>query len=203
MAQEEPETPPPPPPPPTLNPAFPLSLQEYAVTAQSYLVSKDKHFDGLATAALVFDPQNRTLLLRRAPHDSMPNRWEPPGGAVDDTDETILHACARELWEEAGLVARRIVRVVPEGGGFGAVFTNRTGRRVFCRFTFEVDVEDREAVRTDPSEHTDSVWATEEEVLAERMADGRALPITAPVTKKALLEGFQARRDAKGSGDPA
>lgn len=198
MTQEKPKTPPP------LNPTIPLSLQEYAVPARSYLLSKDKHFDGLAAGALIFDPQNRTLLLRRAPHDSMPNRWEPPGGAVDDaTDETILHACARELWEEAGLVARRIVRAVPESGGFGAVFTNRTGRRVFCRFTFEVDVEDWRVVRTDPREHTDWLWATEEEVLAERMADGRALPITAPMTKKVLLEGFQAKRDAKGSEDLA
>jgi 8-oxo-dGTP pyrophosphatase MutT (NUDIX family) len=29
----------------------------------------------------------------------MPNKWELPGGAVDDDDPTILHAAARELAE--------------------------------------------------------------------------------------------------------
>lgn len=40
---------------------------------------------------------------------------------MDDTDETILHAAARELKEETGLTAIRVVRKVaqftfPDGG---------------------------------------------------------------------------------------
>jgi len=48
------------------------------------------------------------LPLQRAASDEEPNKWEPPGGGCDDDDESILHAAARELWEEAGLQAARI-----------------------------------------------------------------------------------------------
>ncbi len=39
---------------------------------------------------------------------------EIPGGKMDDTDETILHAAARELKEETGLTATRAVRQVTQ-----------------------------------------------------------------------------------------
>ncbi|KAL6850619.1 hypothetical protein ACO1O0_007743 [Amphichorda felina] len=174
---------------------FPPALDQWNLSMRAWLQANDKHYDGLHASALVYDPRGRTLLLQRAAHDSMPNRWEPAGGAVDDEDETILHACARELREEAGLVARRVVRVVPETG-VGDVFTNRTGRRFYYRFVFEVEVEDVGVVRTDPEEHSRWVWATEDEVRAERTEDGTEMPFTAAITKKVLLEGFEARAGA-------
>jgi ADP-ribose pyrophosphatase YjhB (NUDIX family) len=39
-------------------------------------------------------------------------KQEIPGGKVDDTDETLLHATARELKEESGLTATRVVQKV-------------------------------------------------------------------------------------------
>ena len=39
---------------------------------------------------------------------------EIPGGKMDDTDETVLHAAARELREETGLIATRVVRKVAQ-----------------------------------------------------------------------------------------
>ena len=33
---------------------------------------------------------------------------------MDDTDETVLHAAARELREETGLIATRVVRKVAQ-----------------------------------------------------------------------------------------
>ncbi len=54
----------------------------------------------------------RILLLQRAPTDSMPLRWEIPGGACDLEDESLLHAAARELREEAGLRARTAAALV-------------------------------------------------------------------------------------------
>lgn len=38
----------------------------------------------------------------------LPGCWEIPGGGCDDDDESILHAVARELWEEVGLTTTRI-----------------------------------------------------------------------------------------------
>ena len=39
---------------------------------------------------------------------------EVPGGKVDEPDESLLHAAVRELREEAGLQATRIVRKVTQ-----------------------------------------------------------------------------------------
>jgi hypothetical protein len=66
---------------------------------ETYRASEPVHrLDGVCTGVVVFDRQDRILLLQRASHDSMPNRWEIPGGGVDAEDETILHGAVRELW---------------------------------------------------------------------------------------------------------
>lgn len=180
---------------------------------------------GLATSALVFLPRaaaaaadgaDRLLLIQRAAHDSMPNKWEPPGGAADPEDPSVLHACARELFEEAGLVASRVLRVVGDGddvdgdyGSAGMVFMNRSGTRLFVKFCFEVEVEagagadgdGRPVVRLDANEHQDWVWATEEEVKNDVMADGKPIPVTTLGQKRILLNAFRLRREeaeAKG-----
>ncbi|OLN83747.1 hypothetical protein CCHL11_08749 [Colletotrichum chlorophyti] len=183
-------------PPPTFNLTYPPSLEAYNTPAAAYLATHSKPWDGLATAALVFDSRGRILLLQRAAHDSMPNRWEPPGGAADPTDASLLVACARELWEEAGLEAVEVVRVVSEGPGEepGTVFTNRTGTLVWCRFAFEVRVKTDEVVRIDPEEHQDYVWAEESEVSSERIGD-REIPVTNGQMMRLILDGFRRRRE--------
>ncbi|OHE92139.1 NUDIX domain-containing protein [Colletotrichum orchidophilum] len=195
-----------PPPPPTFNLTYPPSLEPYNVPAVTWLTTNSKSWDGLATGALVFSATtNKILLLQRAAHDSMPLRWETPGGAADPDDASLFVACARELWEEAGLEAAEIVRVVSEGEGRepGSVFTNRTGTRVFCRFAFEVRVkggsrdearELEERVRIDPEEHCAFVWASEEEVRSERIGE-REIPITNGQMARLILDGFRRRKE--------
>jgi len=151
--------------------SFPDSLHRFAIPAQTFLASHPtRTYDFLATGAVVLhshrSPRPKALLLQRAPTDSMPHKWEMPGGAVDDADRTVLHGAVRELWEEAGLRARRIVRDV--GGEY--VFLTSSGKKVgkFC-FLVEVCEEDGGGaedlpVRLDEKEHQNSVWATEDEV---------------------------------------
>ncbi|KXH69174.1 NUDIX domain-containing protein [Colletotrichum salicis] len=191
------------PPPPTFNLTYPPSLEPYNVPAATWLTTNSKSWDGLATGALVFSSStNKILLLQRAAHDSMPLRWETPGGAADPEDTSLFDACARELWEEAGLEAVEIVRVVSEEEGRepGSVFTNRSGTRVFCRFAFEVRVREdggkgmEERVRIDPEEHCDYVWASEEEVRRERVGE-REIPITNGQMARLILDGFRRRRE--------
>ncbi|PNP48990.1 hypothetical protein THARTR1_10241 [Trichoderma harzianum] len=148
--------------------AFDESLIEWTVPKSDWLSIHGKDFDGVATSAYIFDAQGRVLLVQRAAHDSMPNLWETPGGAVDAGDSSILAGCAREVKEEAGLVARRMRRLVTEGEGREkwSVFTNRSGTRVFCGFAFEVEVEGGEVV-LDPEEHQAFLWAGEEDVRDE------------------------------------
>ncbi|SPJ84059.1 uncharacterized protein FTOL_10575 [Fusarium torulosum] len=181
--------------PPDFKFTFDESVAEWNVNHREWLKTHNKTWDSLATGALVFDADNRILLLQRAPDDSMPNRWEVPGGACDDSDETVLYGCARELWEEAGLELRHIRRVIPDGlnGQPGAVFTNRTGKRFFCKFSFEVDVASTEVVKLDPKEHQDYVWATEEEVK-EQVVQGREIPLTNSIMVRLVEMGFAMRR---------
>ncbi|KAM0247507.1 hypothetical protein ACHAQJ_009813 [Trichoderma viride] len=176
--------------------AFDESLIEWTVPKAEWLKIHGKHFNGVGTAAFVFDAQNRVLLVQRAAHDSMPNLWEAPGGAVDTEDASILHGCARELKEEVGLVARRMKRLVTEGEGRErwSVFTNRTGVLVICGFGFEVEVEDGGEVVLDENEHQAWVWAGEDEVMAEVMGDGRKIPLTGVMMRNKLMEAFRLRR---------
>lgn len=177
--------------------AFDESLVEWTVPKADWLKIHDKHFDGIGTSAFVFDAQNRVLLVQRAAHDSMPNLWEAPGGAVDSGDVSILHGCARELWEEVGLVARRMKRLVTEGRGEKwSVFTNSTGTKIICAFGFEVEIEEGAEVVLDENEHQGWVWAGEEEVKGERMGDGREIALTGAMMRSKLLEAFRLRKEA-------
>jgi 8-oxo-dGTP pyrophosphatase MutT (NUDIX family) len=74
-------------------------------------------------------PTPHTLLIRRAAHDTAPNKWEVPGGAIDAADASILAGCARELFEEAGLVATRLGPALCGADG-PEVFVSSRGRLV-------------------------------------------------------------------------
>jgi len=143
----------------------------------------------------------RVLLIQRAAHDSMPLRWETPGGGCDDDDISILHSCARELFEEARLRATTIgplVRVgsvsdsegvrgggprseataVKEQGhewgeGMGGQFFRTRRGKLVCKFYFVVRVPEERAaeVIVDPKEHADHVWVTEEEVRQKKVQE--------------------------------
>lgn len=151
------------------------AVEDFTVSNRSYLATRpDASFDYIATSALVIDsrkkPEPLILLLQRAASDSEPNKWEPPGGACDDDDPSILHAAARELWEEAGLEAAHIDGLV----GDPYFFSLRNGKKV-CQFSFAVHVRAANdsagvapmVVRLDPAEHQNYVWATEAEVKAK------------------------------------
>ncbi|KAL7955552.1 NUDIX domain-containing protein [Trichoderma compactum] len=176
--------------------AFDESLIEWTVPKSDWLSIHDKNFDGVATSAYIFDAQGCVLLVQRAAHDSMPNLWETPGGAVDAGDESILAGCAREVGEEVGLVARRMKRLVTEGEGREkwSVFTNRRGTRVFCGFAFEVEVEKGGEVVLDPEEHQAWVWAGEEDVR-RGVVGGRRIALSCLMVRNRLMEAFRLRRE--------
>lgn len=235
---------PPPPPPAVFKYTFDPSLEEFNVTPQQWLDNNDKHFQGIAVANVVFenDTENngeaRVLLVQRAAHDSMPNRWEVTGGAAEEdviegepvvSDEekkaraaavgehprnTILSGAARELWEEAGLVATHFTHLVPQPAEApvrgateapppafsdhkGFIYTNRTGTVLYLRFAFHVLVESTAKVTLDPNEHQDYVWANEEEVRAGMTEEHKDIPATVPATRAYILEAFRLRKQQK------
>ncbi|KAL8917297.1 MAG: hypothetical protein Q9208_008018 [Pyrenodesmia sp. 3 TL-2023] len=173
------------------------STSHLSIPAQTYLsqYQSEHACKFLATGAIVFSA-SRILLLQRSPGDSMPNRWETPGGACDN-DQTILHAVARELYEETMLVATSVGPMVGEG----YTFKTRSGKMV-RKLNFIVEIERRGGngdgdsgsdhnfeVRLRPEEHQDFVWATEEEVRARKVGDVE-IGFTMPEQETVVLDAF-------------
>lgn len=167
------------------------SVAEFAVSKHAFLgMHKDAPYALIATSALVLDKRStsssRILLLQRAASDSHPNKWEPPGGAVDDDDATILHAVARELVEETGLRAARVGGPVGESQLF-----KRSNGDTVCRFSFAVHVdagkEGELVVQLDRNEHQSFVWATEDEVRAGEAGDVELDFVPGEVKRTVLL----------------
>ena len=172
------------------------SLSKWNIPFRTFLASHNLPWDGVATGALVFDARNRVLLVQRTASDSMPHLWESPGGAVDAEDVSILAGCARELREETGLVAARVVRLVTEGNADEAqVFRNSTRTKLIGKYVFEVQAQDTETISLDEKEHSDFAWASKDEVEQEKMADGKAIPFTKRFMKSVVLEGFRLRQE--------
>lgn len=166
-----------------------------------WLKDNEKTWNGVATSAFIFDG-DRMLLMQRAADDSMPNLWEPPGGAVDTDDTSILAGCVREVWEEAGLKVKHIKQNVTLGGSDDIkdndVFTNGKGNKFYVRFAFLAEADDAE-VKLDPVEHQAYVWATEEEVRRGRISIGDSrddlfIPLTTNNTRRFVLEAFRLRK---------
>ncbi|KAF5679458.1 nudix domain-containing protein [Fusarium heterosporum] len=173
---------------------FDPSVKDFDTSKHSYLTARPQApFGYIATSALVLDTADpnapRILLLQRASSDDDPNKWEPPGGAVDDQDESILNAAARELREEAGLQADWI------GGPVGEphFFTLDDGKKV-CQFNFLVRVTKNDGVRLnvklDPDEHQCFVWASEAEVRAGKVGD-IDLDFTRDEVERTVLQAFE------------
>jgi 8-oxo-dGTP pyrophosphatase MutT (NUDIX family) len=184
--------------PPVYNFTSHPSASPFTSSSQTYLSNQPGiKYNYIATGALVFDYSNyigpRVLLIQRSENDSMPGRWEIPGGGCDDDDPSILHAVARELWEEAGLNATSIGPLV----GKPHLFASRSGKQV-CKFNFFVEAEQITKgmleVKLDPAEHQKSVWASEEEVRARKVGDVE-LEFTTRESEETVLEAFRFRSD--------
>jgi 8-oxo-dGTP pyrophosphatase MutT (NUDIX family) len=168
---------------------FHPSASPFTASQQAYLTSHPNASCGyIATGALVFDTIDsttpRVLLIQRSAGDSMPNRWEIPGGGCDDEDPSILHTVARELWEEAGLRASCIGAPV----GDPHFFSSRSGKHI-CKFNFVVQVDGNLEARLNPEEHQQFVWASEIEVRAKKAKD-IGLDFTTKELEDMVLQAF-------------
>ncbi|KAG9244934.1 NUDIX hydrolase domain-like protein [Calycina marina] len=177
-------------------------LKSWNLPLEQWLLAIGKTFgniDGVCTSSMVFNEEGRILMVQRASTDSMPNKWEVPGGAVDIDDASILAGAARELMEEAGLKAKRFNYEVATGPDekFGRLFMNSRRTRSFCRVVFDVDVESCEDVKLDPKEHQDFAWVMEDEVRKEKIG-GRAIPITHVTMQALILEALGLRKEMGG-----
>ncbi|KAI1868173.1 hypothetical protein JX265_006996 [Neoarthrinium moseri] len=189
----------------------PSSLSSFTVPLTTYLSTvrspSGSALEGIGTGCVLIDPRTaKVLLLQRAPHDSMPLRWEVPGGAVDEEDASVLQGAARELFEEAGLVAARFLGAVggqeEDGPPLVEEFFTRRGRRV-GKITFLVEVAESTSrqladggadgdivVTLDPNEHAAFLWVGEDEARAKKTAGGMEIEFTTERQADRVLEAF-------------
>ncbi|CAJ2506802.1 Uu.00g079880.m01.CDS01 [Anthostomella pinea] len=146
------------------------SIAAFKQTLRAYL---DAHpepegitLDGIAVSAFVFNPEGKLLLVQRAVHDSMPEKWEVPGGASDFEDGSLLHAVVRELWEESGLRATAVGKAIAVDDRF----TTKRRNLQMRKFSFMVSVEGYH-VKLDDNEHQKFSWVSEDEARVRRCGD--------------------------------
>ncbi|KAF3014422.1 hypothetical protein E8E14_006690 [Neopestalotiopsis sp. 37M] len=153
---------------PTLKFSRPDVLARFQLSPKEFIRQGKPKTDCLV-AATVVTHGNKILLVQRSEHDFGGLCWEVPGGSCDDDDLSIMAAACRELWEEAGLRATVVVDFIDD------VHLPSTDGLIWRKMTFLVDVDrigpSEPLVKLDPEEHQDFVWATEEDLLANRHGD--------------------------------
>ncbi|UKZ80099.1 hypothetical protein TrVFT333_007864 [Trichoderma virens FT-333] len=157
----------------------------FTVSLQAYLAAHpDSRYSYIATGTLVFDHAQQMGVT---------------GCGCDDDDESILHAAARELWEETGLKAIHLGAPVGEPHFFSS-----ESRKRICKFVFPMQVETNNeghmTVTLDPREHQCFAWASEEEVKAKRIEDIE-LDFTTKDLVCTVLEAFSQFKKIENSGD--
>lgn len=161
---------------------FCSSLAPYNISPTAYF-SAHPSLTGLVASAVVIH-KNRVLLIQRAAHDGFPLKWECPGGGVDLTDASILHALCREVHEEAGLHVQHVVDVVDT-----LEFLGSSDQSSWRKITFLVELEATELppVQLNAEEHVDAVWATEEDVVSG-VCDGRRIEFAYEGQRQTVLD---------------
>ncbi|KJZ78241.1 hypothetical protein HIM_02279 [Hirsutella minnesotensis 3608] len=176
-------------------------VAQFDVSVTAYL-ELNPWVSAIIVGAVVFSG-NRILLIQRASHDFAPLMWEVPGGSCEaDRDATLLHALARELWEETGLCLGRVTRWVDAVDFEDSHVEGFTWRKI----TFEVEVETppspqqattheaiAAAIRLDPAEHQDWGWAESEEVRSAQWERGRLQCME--LQRSTILAAFTSRED--------
>ena len=121
----------------------------------------------LVAAALILR-DTQVLVCQRTKHQTMPLKWEFPGGKID-ADETPESALARELREELG-IAIEIVRTLPR-------FTHDYGAVVIDMLPFVCRLAPGSAT-PHPHEHVALRWVSPAELSTLDLA-AADLPIVA------------------------
>lgn len=113
-----------------------------------------KNVHDAVKAVVRHSSEEEFLVVQRSAHDSMPLKWEFPGGGVDETDDSIKGAALRELEEETGLSGEVLRR-----GDSGKV---ELDDRILEFHIFEVEVSEKEVELS--GEHRDFRWVSKDKI---------------------------------------
>ena len=116
-----------------------------------------------AVAVIALDDDDRVLLLSQYRHPVRTELWEPPAGLLDVAGEPLVAAAARELAEEADLVAAswwRLVDYFTTPGG------PTSGSWSSWRATCHRSPDDERFVRDDEEADMVPVWVPLDDAVA-------------------------------------
>ncbi len=141
-----------------------------------------------AVAVIALDDDDRVLLLRQYRHPVRSELWEPPAGLLDVPGEDLRDAAARELAEEADLVAGSwwvLVDYLSSPGG------SDEGLRVFLARDLTPVPDDERHVREDEERDMELRWVPLDDAVAA-VQGGR---LRNPSTVSGVLAAAVARAD--------
>lgn len=155
-----------------------LSLSK-AQYLEAYASASGDPYDKLVVRAIIFDPKSidsKILLIKRAAHETiLPNMFKVAGSKVDNSDTTILDGLKREVMEETAMKIQN-VNEIAESFCYAIEKTIKQGKveefvqKTSLHLYFFCEVADA-IFRVDPSEHSEGLWATRDEVLGLGMTE--------------------------------
>ncbi len=141
-----------------------------------------------AVAVIALDDDDRVLLLKQYRHPVRSELWEPPAGLLDVPGEDLRDAAARELAEEADLVAGSwwvlLDYLTSPGGSDEAI-------RVFLARDLRPVPDEERHVREDEESDMELRWVP----LDDAVAAVRAGAIRNPSAVSGVLAAALARSD--------
>lgn len=148
-----------------------------------------------AVAVVALDEEDRVLLLSQYRHPVRHVLWEPPAGLLDVAHEDPVAAAARELAEEADLVAGRWWRLVELFSSPGCSDERIT---VFLARDLTPVPDAQRHVRGEEEAHMVPVWVPLDDAVAA-VLDGR---LHSPTAVCGVLAAAAARAAGWGSLTP-
>jgi 8-oxo-dGTP pyrophosphatase MutT (NUDIX family) len=155
------------------------SLHLSALEYHAHITSTMKQtYDKIVVGAAILHPSSPSpkilLLKRNSTEQYYPNVFEMPSGKVDPTDATIADAVTREVLEESGLYVKSFVAGLPpliymtEKTIKGDDEVERLVSKKCIQLNFVVGV-DKVEFRVNPGEHSEGLWASQEELTGLNM----------------------------------
>lgn len=139
----------------------------FSLTPDSTPLTRDYIDHPGAVAVVVLNENNQVLLLRQYRHPVQMNLWEIPAGLLDIDGEDFVVGAARELAEEADLVAAQW-QVLTDF--FNSPGSSSEAIRIYLARDISLVPEDERHVRTEEEAEIEFAWVDLEEAAAAVLA---------------------------------
>ena len=168
----------------------------FSLTPEAEPITRDYMAHPGAVAVVVLNEKNQVLLLNQYRHPVQMVLWEVPAGLLDIEGENFVVGAARELAEEADLVAAQW-HVLTDY--FTSPGSSSEAIRIYLARGLSMVPEDERHVRTDEEAEITFAWV-DLAVAADAVLSGRIHNPSAVVgilaAAQASLSGFSQLRDA-------